>query len=241
MFVLPVSGAVVQLSAPHGRDDMLLCESVGSDALIRVELVRRLAPLASPALVWEALPYVDVDAALLGLRQLLTGDRLVAEIRCPECASWGDVELSIAEYLRANRRRPPRTPGGLPFPTVAQVLAALTEHGPGELAARAIEAEILPSDPGASRRLTAALERAAPLLSRAVKGLCPQCATAIVGWFDPGGFVITEMRRRAARLLEEVHLVASRYGWHEDAVLALPGPRRAAYAELIEMEGRVSL
>jgi hypothetical protein len=220
---------------------MLLSESVGSDALLRVELVRRLAPLANPALAWEALPYVDVDAALLGLRQLLTGDRLVAEIRCPECATWGDVELSIAEYLRANRPRPPRTPRGVRFPTVGQVLTALTEHGPGGQAARAIEAEILPpSDPATARRLRATLERAAPLLSRAVKGLCPQCGAAIVAWFDPGAFVVAEMRRRAARLLEEVHLVASRYGWHEDAILALPGPRRMAYAELIEMEARVS-
>jgi hypothetical protein len=242
MFVLPVSGAVVHARAPRGCDDMVLCESFGSDALLRVELVRRLTPLANPALTWDTLPYVDVDAALLGLRQLLTGDRVVAEIQCTECTTWGDVELSIAEYLRANRPRPPRAPGGVRFPTVAQVLAALTEYGPGKRAARALEAEILPpSDQGAARRLRATLERAAPLLSRAVGGPCPHCGAAIVGWFDPGAFVVAEMRAHAARLLEEVHLVASRYGWQEDAILALPGPRRTAYVEFIEMEGRVSL
>src|SRR5204862_6194077 len=32
--------------------------------------------------------------------QFLTDDRLVAELQCPECKTWGDVELSIAEYLR---------------------------------------------------------------------------------------------------------------------------------------------
>jgi hypothetical protein len=220
---------------------MLLSESGGSDPLFRVDLVRRLAPLASQALSWDALPYVDVDAALLGLRQFLAGDRLVAEIQCPKCGTWGDVELSIAEYLKANRPRAARTPSGMHIPNVQQVLAAFTEHGPGELAVRAIEAEIqAPNDPGAARRQRAAIERAAPPLLRAVKGLCPHCGVAVVAWFDPGAFVITEMRRRASRLLEEVHLVASRYGWHEDAILALPGPRRTAYADLIQIEGRVS-
>jgi len=241
MFVLPVSGAVVIPHAPNGRDDMLLSESGGSDPLFRVDLVRRLAPLASQALSWDALPYVDVDAALLGLRQFLAGDRLVAEIQCPKCGTWGDVELSIAEYLKANRPRAARTPSGMHIPTVHQVLAAFTEYGPGELAVRAIEAEVLVhNDPHTVRRLRAAIERVAPPLSGAVRGLCPHCGAVVAGWFDPGAFVIAEIRRHASRLMEEVHLVASSYGWQEDAILALPGTRRSAYAELIEMEGRVA-
>ena len=34
-------------------------------------------------------------------------------------------------------------------------------------------------------------------------------------------------------VLEDVHLIASRYGWPEAAILDLPGWRRARYAALI--------
>src|SRR5260370_342236 len=80
------------------------------------------------------------------------------------------------------------------------------------------------------RRL-AGLERAAPRLAGPVEGVCPSCGEKVSGWFDPGAFVLAELRTRAQTLLEEVHLLASRYGWSEEVILNLPGRRRAAYAE----------
>jgi hypothetical protein len=84
MFVLPVSGAPVILHVPNGRDDMLLSERGGSEARLRVEVVRRLAPPSSAAIEWDSLPFVDVDAALLGLRQFLAGDHLIGGDPMPE-------------------------------------------------------------------------------------------------------------------------------------------------------------
>jgi hypothetical protein len=184
------------------------------------------------------LPYVDVDAALLGLRQFLSGDRLVAEIACSVCGAWGDVHVSIADYLKANR---PSGAREIPShtPTVRQVLAAVAEHGPGEAAARALEAECLREcSPEERRRLRAGLEQVAPPLAGPVEGVCPNCGEKVSGWFDPGEFVLAELRTSAATLLQEVHLLASRYGWSEEAILDLPGRRRTAYAEWIAAEGR---
>jgi hypothetical protein len=237
MFVLPVSRAPVELRAPRGHDDMMIAEgAVGVH--LRVEVVRRLAPPARPATDWQVLPFVDVDAALLGLRRFLSGDRLVAEIACSACGAWGDVHVSIAEYLEANR---PSAVREIPayIPTVAQVLAAVAKYGPGEAAARALEAECLRDcSPEEGRRRRAGLERAAPPLAGPVEGVCPSCGEKVSGWFDPGAFVLAELRTRAQTLLEEVHLLASRYGWSEEAILDLPGRRRAAYAEAIAAEGR---
>src|SRR5262245_40220007 len=106
MFVLPVSGTPVTLRAPSGHDDVFLAESAGGGVALRIEIVGRLAPPASGH--WHALPYVDVDAALLALRRFLAGDRLVAEIRCGACREWLDVTLSIEEYLAAHRPHPVR-------------------------------------------------------------------------------------------------------------------------------------
>jgi hypothetical protein len=218
---------------------MMLAESAGSDVRLRVEVVRRLAPPTRSGTDWESLPYVDVDAALLGLRQFLAGDRLVAEIQCPHCGVRGDVELSILEYLRANRPRTRR--GGMRYriPTVRHVLAAVNEYGAGESALQALETQCIGEYSGKElRRAREDLERTAPPLGGPIEGACPHCAGVVLGWFDPGAFVIAELRTRAMMLMEEVHLLASRYGWSEDAILALPGPRRGAYAEMIAAEAR---
>lgn len=37
-------------------------------------------------------------------------------------------------------------------------------------------------------------------------------------------------------MLNDVHRLATRYHWHEDAILRLPLPRRAAYLGLIERD-----
>jgi hypothetical protein len=239
MFVLPVSRIPVELRAPVGHDDMMISEGAGG-ARLRVEVVRRLAPPARSGVDWQTLPFVDVDAALLALRQFLSGDRLVAEIACVACGSWGDTQLSIAEYLKANRPSNRKEPAPPYVPTVRQVLDAVAGYGPGEAAASALEAECLREcTPDEGRRRKAGLEKTAPPLAGPVEGVCPGCGATVSGWFDPGEFVLTELRARAATLMEEVHLLAARYGWSEEAILALPAGRRAAYAELIVAEGRV--
>jgi hypothetical protein len=239
MFVLPISRAPVELRAPSGHDELMISEAGGGSVGQRVEVVRRLALPTSPGADWYLLPYVDIDAALLGLRQFLYGDKLVAEIQCSACGAWGDIQLSITEYLRANRPRGRRAETPSYVPTVSQVLSAVAEHGPGEAAARALEAACLRAcNSKEARRKRAELERAAPPLAGPVEGLCPRCGTTVSGWFDPGGFVLAELGARAAALLQEVHLLASRYGWSEEAILAMPERRRAAYAETITAEGR---
>jgi hypothetical protein len=62
----------------------------------------------------------------------------------------------------------------------------------------------------------------------------------VQAWFDPGEFVIEEIRARAQRVFEEVHLIASCYGWTEDVILDLPADRRVFYAERIEEDRRGS-
>ena len=238
MFVLPVSRTTVAFRLPTGYDDAVLTPSSSDGVAMRVDVVRRLAPPAPPGCQWDSLPYVDVDAALLGLRQFLLGDRLVAEVQCSTCGSWGDVAFSIDDYLQTHRSRRRSAPPTLAsVPTVADVLAALREHGSGTDAASALETAYLRRCGDVERRRAIArLEQAAPLLGDAIAGVCPQCGAGVSAWFDPGGFVLAEMRPRADALFADVHRIASAYGWNEDGILALPASRRAAYAELIDRE-----
>jgi hypothetical protein len=232
-FVLPASGLAVRPRVPDGHDELMLAEGQDAGVGVRAAVVRRLAPLVSGDAEWDEVPYVDVDAALLGIRRLVAGDTIVAEIRCGACQAWGDVRFSIDEFLAARRRRSRSVAPAVTAPSVRQVLAAVAAHGVSREAAARLEADSLGALPLAARRQAVrALEHGASPLAGRVEGICPECGDAVDAWFDPGWLVLCELRTRAARVIEQVHTLAVHYGWSEAAILAIPGPRRAAYAAL---------
>lgn len=62
---------------------------------------------------------------------------------------------------------------------------------------------------------------------------CPACGEAFQESLDLSAFLWTEMEGRARRLLHEVHVLASAYGWSEAEILALSAARRAVYLEMV--------
>lgn len=257
MFQLPVSQVAVVPRAPDGHDELLLAEGAADSIGLRVAAVRRLAPPLAAGVEWDALPFADVDAALLGLRRHLHGDRLRAELRCGACGACGDVVLSVTRYLADKRPRPVKAitagPDGslrwkdsvFRIPSTGAVLAALGQGQPGADAARRLQQDCVVQGAGAGPtparamvRVSALLERIAPPLAGLIQGTCPECGTAVRGWFDPGRFVLHELQARAAEVWTQVHLLASRYGWPEATILALPARRRALYAGCINADLR---
>lgn len=98
--------------------------------------------------------------------------------------------------------------GGEDIPT-----ADLTEDEVQALSERLTEA-----DPGAEIRFSLT---------------CPDCEHAWWELFDPASFLAEEIRRLAGRILAEIHVLASAYGWHEADLLAMSGRRRRAYLEML--------
>ena len=77
----------------------------------------------------------------------------------------------------------------------------------------------------------------APPLSGPIAGRCPECGALARFWFDVCAYVLREMRYEAEFLYHDVHLLASRFHWTEEAILALPRPRRLQYAAMALGEG----
>jgi len=72
-----------------------------------------------------------------------------------------------------------------------------------------------------------------PLAEVELALVCPSCEA---GWplvFDIESFLWRKIEERAGRLLREVHVLASAYGWREADILALTAARRQAYLEMI--------
>ena len=63
---------------------------------------------------------------------------------------------------------------------------------------------------------------------------CPSCAHAWREPFDIVGFLWRELQTSSRRLLNEIHLLASAYGWTEEQILALSPTRRNAYVEIVQ-------
>lgn len=78
------------------------------------------------------------------------------------------------------------------------------------------------------------LAAADPLAETRLALDCPSCAHQWNDVLDIGCFVWAEIESRARRVLEEVHTLASAYGWSEAETLSLSAARRASYMRMVQ-------
>jgi hypothetical protein len=246
---LPVSEAVVELRPPTGADDMQLLEMTGDPLEVSMAWLDRLARRADGSpLDAGTLPLTDVEWLLLEHRRMLLGDQVVARSRCfdAKCGASADLSFLITEYLAHHQPRRSRktecadSPGwfrlrgsGVMFrpPIAADVVAARrSRHPEKELERQSLRGE--GATAAERRRAQRALEALSPSLSAEVEGRCPECGTTARFWFDVHSYVQRELRYEAELLYEDVNLLAGRYHWPEEKILALPRSRRLQYAEL---------
>jgi uncharacterized protein (UPF0212 family) len=63
--------------------------------------------------------------------------------------------------------------------------------------------------------------------------ICPECGAEFEDALDLGSFLWSEIESAARQLFDDVHLLASAYGWTEDEVLRLSSMRREAYVRRV--------
>jgi hypothetical protein len=185
------------------------------------------------------------DGELLSLRDETFGSRIDAVVGCASCGELLELSLDTAALERGN-------PAGAGIHSVfcesGEVrfrlptrgdLAAVANGGGLTAVGEALLARCVVSPPpkelsAAARR--AVIERMAELDPLAVVELaleCPACGAAGRAIFDIGAFVWAELEAAAQATLEDVHVLASAYGWREADVLELSPPRRRLYLELV--------
>lgn len=192
------------------------------------------------------------DRLLLALRRHTFGNLLQGVTDCPSCKSDLTVDLDIDHLLSASpidekefttsiagyelRFRPPNSEDLLavldsspsdvhPFLTLAQrVLRAI--RGGTELPATALPPEVL-------NRATELIEASDPAAELRLTMQCPDCGSAVSIVFDIVSFFWSEISAHVRRLLAEVHILASAYGWSEQEILRLSPWRRAAYLGMV--------
>ncbi|KEF42615.1 MAG: hypothetical protein ER33_04960 [Cyanobium sp. CACIAM 14] len=94
-----------------------------------------------------------------------------------------------------------------------------------------IEGEVRREDTPA---IAGILAEADPLVAFGVSCTCPVCGAPAEVPVDLEAIALRRLRQRQHSLLREIHALASRYGWSEEQILAIPPARRARYLTLIE-------
>jgi hypothetical protein len=239
------------LSAPEllGAWESGLTQSLVQRAL---ELLSAAYPQASPDAL-SALSIGRRDAELFALREQLFGPEMTCVAACPQCGERLDLTLNTLE-MRSVSDPDPLPEAALSVagydlrfrhPNSEDLAIALESSDPDEASERLFERCLLSVEPhdapvGCGRLprevVDAVSDRMAssdPLADIQLALCCPACTHHWRAAFDIVSFLWREIESLAARLLREVHALASAYGWRERDILALSPFRRNFYLALL--------
>jgi hypothetical protein len=191
------------------------------------------------------------NAELLALREQLFGRKMTGVAVCPRCAGRLDMTLDACEMRRAHNHE---TDVGMTLsvagydlqfrsPNNEDLAVALdcndideaqqlllsrcllwAEHAGAPVGCDGLPDEVVDA---VSEQMAAA----DPLADIQLAVACPLCRHRWHAAFDVVSFLWFEIESLAARLLRDVHTLASAYGWHERDILALSPLRRQFYLE----------
>jgi hypothetical protein len=194
------------------------------------------------------------DRQLLDFRETHFGRLLKAYGVCPACQEPLEFALSTGDLRQGEAQELPRQEFTLAdrdvelkyrLPTsrdlaaaaaladlraaeelvLTRCLLAATYHGVP------VGSEELP--PETISQLLDEMARQDPQADVSLAVQCPACRHTWELIFDIGLFVWNDLVMRATRLVREVHILASAYGWSEAEILTLTPARRQAYLDLV--------
>ena len=205
--------------------------------------------------VLEEISIGQRDALLLDLRELLFGRTMSCLVICPACGDRLEMNMQVSE-MQVNKdgidMKPAKTQSvhiddyDLEFRSPNnQDLIVIADAPAGEdlrhlLLERCFQKitrgqEIIPINELPENIMDAVIEKMAQIDSQADTQLslsCPSCRHQWIATFDIVSFLWNELNSWAIRLLHEVGILASHYGWSEKDILNMSPFRRRLYLEM---------
>jgi hypothetical protein len=194
------------------------------------------------------------DAELLKLREKIFGPRMTGHADCPACGQQMEMNFTVAEVQTTTLPELPETCteifGDCEISFRLPNSSDLASLVPGDdlavqkrrLVQRCVlnakcSGQLITADQLGQDTVKALSERMSELDPQGdvqIALSCPQCSHRWDAPLDIASFVWSEIHAWAVRLLRDVHVLASAYGWPESGILAMSPWRRQAYLELIE-------
>lgn len=212
---------------------------------------------AAPELGWDGwmrAPIGARDGALLGLQERLFGNDLHTTATCPHCGERIEALLRATDIGGEPSVLPAPAPSlrlqtngfdiEYRLPSSDDVLGIAAERGDAtdvQLLRRCVsraqrgdavvDAAALPDD--VIDRIADGMAEHDPGADVSVSLDCPACGTTWQLHFDIVSYFWSELDDWAHRILADVHVLASAYGWREADILALSPTRRRFYLDLV--------
>lgn len=222
------------------------CGSTSSSATRSIEMLAAHHQRSMDELV--TLPVGRREALLLDLRESSFGEDVSCVISCPSCAEQVEWDFRLADIRvkadnsQTNSRveylghevefRLPNTRDLWAIATAKDLADARAQ-----LLERCLTSALVPLEQIPDEVIDAVSDSMAALDPQADIQFeldCPKCARSWLSPFDIGSFFWEELQTWARRILQEVHTLATAYGWSERDVLAMSVNRRQFYLRLVQ-------
>jgi len=194
------------------------------------------------------------DAQLLELRGAMFGRRIVSLTKCPQCDENVQLEFSVDDFAEPVRVIESddaavilaedylvrfRLPDSLDQMAIVESPDAATAQR--KLLSRCVTSVQRAGDQVSTEslpelvvaKMTERMAELDPLASIFLAVTCAACGNQWRTLFDVCDFLWRELNWCAQRLLQEVHVLASAYGWNESEILSLGATRRRLYLEMV--------
>jgi hypothetical protein len=194
------------------------------------------------------------DGLLLSVRERTFGPRLTGVVECPACKERLDIVVSMDD-IRSTLPEPSRSEFTLELDEYRVVcrlpctrdLGEAENSGNGEAIRQTLIGrcildarrgdEYAATEQLPARVIEAIVARMAEMDPQADSRLaltCPGCGHRWQALFDIVSFFWCELQHWTSRIMREVHVLASRYGWREVDILAMSPFRRRQYLNMVE-------
>jgi len=225
----------------------------GNDAAAAILLLDRLFVPGPGARIPEdgaiGLAVSDRDRLLAHVYTRVYGARVESTVHCRRCHQPYDLDFSLDEVQEAHEQEARDAsvlreddgtfvaPGAGRFrlPTGLDE-RAVRGLSPANAATALIERCVIERASGqdGDDALQLAMEVVGPMLDLTLPAACPECGANQSVRFDIQSYLLNTLLQERPRLVRDVHLLATIYGWSRADILSLPRTERRAYTALIE-------
>jgi len=198
---------------------------------------------------WTMVSMGERDRYLLRLREELFGPKLEAIASCPKCGTrleltfrTNDLQTQVAADSEQLRVKSSGYEIDYRLPTSADLLAVA--DNPAQARELLLERCVEARSKGIAVPATSLPDRVVKLLGERMAQAdpqaeiqialeCPACSHHWSTIFDILSYLWSEIEDWAQRILHDVHLLASAYGWSERDILAMSATRRRLYLDVV--------
>ena len=197
----------------------------------------------------------DREQLLAAVYMRTYGSKIESTIKCSQCGENFDLDFSLHSLLESLSPASHNELGvsclsdgtyqlkdGLSFrlPTGEDECAVIgldQEQARALLLERCIQSvcddEVLLKH---SDAIQSVMEALSPLVDLELNARCPECGHDQAVHFDLQHYLLSAIQGERKRLMQEVHALASNYGWSLSEILGLPRSQRRTLASLVEMD-----